>query len=92
LPKYGVPHPVTASHPGVAGKPVVLQPLDEPLVTSVNKTWPRWYSQGLRNPRGGRPSASSASLTRAKTDAQMGEDPDVPTRPSVLPFQMVGKT
>lgn len=30
----GVPHPVTASQPALAGKPVVLQPAEEPLVTS----------------------------------------------------------
>jgi hypothetical protein len=30
----GVPHPVTASQPTFAGKPVVLHPAEEPLVTS----------------------------------------------------------
>jgi hypothetical protein len=32
----GVPHPVTASQPTLAGKPVVLHPAEEPLVTSRN--------------------------------------------------------
>ena len=31
----GVPKPVTASQPSIAGNPVVLHPTDEPLVTSV---------------------------------------------------------
>lgn len=31
----GLPQPLTASQPFVAGKPDVLQPADDPLVTSV---------------------------------------------------------
>ena len=38
------------------------------------------------------PSEIKASFNREKTDAQIGEDPDVPTRPVVVPFQMVGNT
>lgn len=37
--KFGVPKPVTASHPSVAGKPlrpVSLHPTAEPFTTSVN--------------------------------------------------------
>jgi hypothetical protein len=92
LGRYGLPQPVTASHPGAAGKPVVLQPLLDPLTTSVNKTCPHLYSHGLRKPMGGRPSAANASFKRVKTAAAMGEEPDVPTRFNVLPFQMVGKS
>ena len=34
--KLGVPKPVTASQPSIAGKPSVPQPYDEPFLTSVN--------------------------------------------------------
>ena len=40
LGKNGVPNPVTASHPVFAGKPVELQPMADPLVTSVNALYP----------------------------------------------------
>jgi hypothetical protein len=36
----GVPNPVTASQPFVAGKPLVLQPVAEPIVTSLKASKP----------------------------------------------------
>lgn len=38
----GVPMPVTASQPSVAGNPVVLQPRLEPCVISVNASLACW--------------------------------------------------
>ncbi len=36
----GVPNPVTASHPVLAGKPVVLHPIADPFVMSVKAEKP----------------------------------------------------
>lgn len=91
LGKYGVPHPVTASHPSVAGNPLTLQPAELPLVISVKPFHPSLYSHGFMKPSGGRPAARSASFTKPRTAAQMGVEPDVPTKETVEPFQMVGK-
>lgn len=68
----GVPKPVTASQPVVAGKPVVLQPSAEPLITSVNAFEPTEYSQGFMKPMTGFPAAIMASFTSAMTEAAVG--------------------
>lgn len=39
--RTGVPNPVTASQPTAAGKPVVLHPAEEPLVTSGKSQYHR---------------------------------------------------
>lgn len=90
--KYGVPNPVTASQPSVAGNPLVLHPAELPFVISVNALCPTEYSHGFMKPNGGRPAASNASLANPRTPAQMGVDPDVPTSPTVLPFHIVGNS
>jgi hypothetical protein len=42
----GVPYPVTASQPGFAGNPVVLQPAELPLRISLNALNPPAYNHG----------------------------------------------
>lgn len=86
-----MPNPVTGSHPTVAGNPDVLQPAELPLTTSVNALYPPLYSHGFKNPSGGRPAASSASFASPRMPAQIGDDPEVPTRFALDPFQIVGK-
>jgi hypothetical protein len=44
--RTGVPYPVTASQPGFAGNPVVLQPAELPLRISLNALNPPAYSHG----------------------------------------------
>lgn len=87
----GVPHPVTASQPLVAGKPAVPQPSALPLVTSVKPPWPNLYNHGFKNPNVGRPAAISASLTSDKTAVAVGAEAEVPSRLTSVPFQMVTK-
>jgi hypothetical protein len=70
----------------------VLQPAEDPLVTSVNKMCPHLYNHGLRKPTGGRPSEINASFRSANTAAVIGEEPDVPTKFKVVPFQRTGKS
>lgn len=85
--KFGVPKPVTASHPLTVGKPVVLQPLFEPLVISVKPLPLVWYNQGLRKPRGDLPELISASLTSARIPAMSGAEAEVPEMIPTVPFQ-----
>ena len=76
--KLGVPRPVTGSQPAAAGKPLVLQPGFEPVVTSLSALAPVEYRKGLRKPSGLLPAAASWSLRSAMTDAKIGDEHDVP--------------
>ena len=87
--RTGVPKPLAASQPAIAGNPLVSQPLVEPFSTSVKASNPCWYSQGFRNPSGGFPSASSASLTKATMPAMLGADALVPSTSFFVAFQTV---
>lgn len=87
----GVPNPVTGSHPTSAGNPDVLHPTALPTVTSLKAAYPPAYSQGFRKPRGGRPWAMRASLTREMTEAVVGVEALVPSCSRMEPSQTVTK-
>ena len=78
---------MAASHPAVAGNPAVPQPHSSsihpllPVVTSYSPTifCGTAYRAGLRKPMAFFPLAIRKSLTKAMTDAKMGEEADVPS-------------
>ena len=71
--KFGVPKPVTGSHPRAAGKPSVPHPGFVPFLISLNAVANRCeYSAGLIHPTGPLPAAMRASLTAATSDAKIG--------------------
>lgn len=79
LEKEGVPYPVTASQPFVAGNPTPPHPTALPFVTSVNASNPFSYIHGFGNPIGDFPWAIKASFTNAKTAAAVGVAALVPS-------------
>lgn len=85
--KSGVPKPVTASHPSVAGKPSVPHPNALPLVTSVYTRQPLEYSQGFKKPRAGLLLLNRASLTKPKMPACSAAAAPVPEMGCSVPFQ-----
>jgi hypothetical protein len=87
LGKFGVPKPVTASHPSCTGNPVVLHPPFPPLRISVNPLYPFLYSHGFRKPIGALPEEMRASFTRAMTLDIRGVEAEVPLITLSLPFQ-----
>ena len=81
LPKFGVPTPVTGSHPLVALNPGVPHPGLFPVVISLNARGSSAsiaYTSGFKNPSGGRPLDSRAELSSETMPANVGEDADVP--------------
>jgi hypothetical protein len=76
--KFGVPNPVTGSHPFVTGNPSTPQLLVFPAVMSVKPLYPWPYNHGFRKPRVGLPEAMRASFTSATTEDIRGQEAEVP--------------
>lgn len=81
LSKFGVPNPVTGSHPLVAWKPAEHPPsLLLPVVTSKPNDFVDAYNRGLMNPTVGFPLATRSSLINDTSPANVGHEAEVPDR------------
>ena len=94
FPKFGVPTPVTGSHPFVALNPGVPHPGLLPTVMSLktegSSAWSA-YTSGLRNPSGGRPLAKRAELRSATMPATAGAEAEVPPMETMRPRKKMRK-